>query len=98
MIKMIPSSSSSNQANEAIDTTGSHDTSDNKTHDIDGSCDSSDAVTMETDNTIVKRTNLKCDVERDVPGSHDAVDDDTAEGSIHDPNRSVILNKIYQKY
>ena len=74
---------------------GLHDTSDNE------ALDSSDAVTTETDDdTIVEqRTNLKCDVERGVSGSHDTKDDSsTAEESSHDPGRSAILNKIYQKY
>ena len=71
-----------------------------------GSCDSSDAVTTETDDdTIVdQRTNLKqIDVKRGVSGSHDTETDSsssssTAEESSHDPGRSAILNKIYQKY
>ena len=106
---MIPSltiTTMSSSSNQPIDTTGSHDivhgsydTNDNKAHDIDGSHDSSDAVTTETDDdTIVEqRAHLKqCDV---VSGSHDTEDDSsTAEESSHDPDRSVILNKIYQKY
>ena len=107
---MIPSltiaTMSSSSSNLPIDTTGSHDithvshdTSDG-THDTDGSCDSSsnDAVTTETDeDTIVQqRTNVKVDVS----GSHDPQDDSsTTEENSQDPaDRSVILNKIYQKY
>ena len=74
-----------------------------------GSCDSSDAVTTETDDdTIVdQRTDLKqIDVKGGVSGSHDTETDSssssssssTAEERSHDPGRSVILNKIYQKY
>ena len=71
-----------------------------------GSCDSSDAVTTETDDdTIVdQRTDLKqIDVKGGVSGSHDtetgsSSSSSTAEERSHDPGRSVILNKIYQKY
>ena len=106
---MVPSltittmSSSSNQPIDTTDATHeSHDTSDDKAHDINGSCDSSDVVTTETDDqdTIVEqRSNLKLSGSHDVCESHDTEDDSSVhEESSHDPPRSVVLDKVYQKY
>ena len=104
--KMVPSltiTTMSSSSNQPIDTTGSHDAtheshdaSDDKAHNINGSCDSSDVVTTETDDndTIVEqRSNLN------LSGSHDTEDDSSVhEESSHDPHRSVVLDKVYQKY
>ena len=82
-------------------THGSHDITHGSHDDINGSCDTSDAVTTETEDTFIQgTTNLKqFDVDRGMSGSHDSKDDSsTAEDSSHDPDRSTILNKIYQKY
>lgn len=79
-------------------THGSNDVSEGSHDDSDGSCDTSDAVTTETEDTFIQGT-TKSDVDRGVSGSHDSKDDSsTAEDSSHDPDRSTILNTIYQKY
>lgn len=104
------SSSSSDQPNETTGsydiTSGSHDVASGShdAHDTnDRACNIdkySNEVPIETDDvTIVQeRSNLRqCDVEKGVSGSHDE-GSSTAEENSHDPDRSVVLDKIYQKY
>lgn len=95
----------SSSSNQPIDTTGSHDvtqgshdSSDDRAHRSDGPCDSSDDVTTETDEGTIVQERTDLSVEKGVSRSHDSKDDSTPEESSHDPDRSSVLNKIYQKY
>jgi len=84
---------------QAVDTSeshvidGSHDTNDGS-RDTEKLHNSSNAVTIEMNDITVVEDNLR---QFDVDGSTSDDDSGTDERS-HDPDRSTILNTIYQKY